>query len=117
MVKEANDIVTEKVKATLSINENVEKSNTSSMKLINKNEEDINQIRVAINEQILATEEITQAVSTITENSIDIENSIMKNSEIGTTIKKILEMKLVTIKEINSYTLELNEKVNSFKTR
>ncbi len=117
LVKEANDIVTEKVKATLSINENVEKSNTSSMELINKNEEDINQIRVAINEQILATEEITQAVSTITENSIDIENSIMKNSEIGTTIKKILEMKLVTIKEINSYTLELNEKVNSFKTR
>lgn len=116
-VKDANDIVTEKVKKTLLINENVEKANTSALELISKNEKDINQIRAAINEQILATEEITQAISTITNSSIDIENSVMKNSEIGKSIKDLLDIKLESIKEINRSTQVLQEKVDSFKTK
>lgn len=116
MVKSANDNVTKSVENALNINKVVSEAIENSLELIDKNEEDINFIKTALNEQIAATEEITTAISTISNNSIEIEGNVIKNSEIAKNIREVLEKRLTRIKDVTSLTAELEEKVESFKT-
>jgi len=65
---------------------------------------------------MIATEEITTAMGTISESSVDIEGSVTKNSEIASAIKRVLESRLNVILEIDKTTNELAKKIESFKT-
>lgn len=116
MVRSANNNVTYSVEKTLEINKSLSEAIKESLKLIDQNEVDMSNINTAINEQISATEEITSAVSTISDNSIEIEGNVIKNSEISKEIKEVLETRLDKVKEVNQLNSQLSEKVSSFKT-
>lgn len=115
LVKNANGNTLYSVGNTIQINQSVLEAIIESLDLINKNESDMSHINNAIQEQLMATEEITAAVATISENSIDIESEAVKNNEISNEIKVVLESRLDKVKELDKLTKELNNTISKFK--
>ena len=116
LVKNANGNTLYSVGNTIKINKSVLEAIGESLDLINQNESDMNHINNSLLEQLMATEEITSAVATISENSIEIESEAVKNSEISNKIKFVLESRLDKVKEINRLSSQLSDKVSNFKT-
>lgn len=115
-VKAANNLTYKSVVTTLGLSNEVLKQIEETHKLVNDNNEEILAIKNTVQEQMIATEEITTAMGTISESSVDIEGSVTKNSEIASAIKRVLESRLNVILEIDKTTNELAKKIESFKT-
>ena len=115
-VKDANNTTYKSVEATLGLSNEVLEQIGETHKLISDNNDEISAIKNTVQEQMIATEEITTAMGSISESSVDIEQSVTKNSEIATAIKKVLESRLNVILEIDKTTSELAKKIESFKT-
>jgi methyl-accepting chemotaxis protein len=77
----------------------------------------VSEIEKAMNEQVLASEEITKAVGNITHNSSEI--SDFAETTLRTTkdaVKKIVD-KLATIKELKNMSEKLNQDLQKLKTK
>ena len=85
--------------------------------LTRKNNEDILEISNSAKEQATASEEITSAISSITDSSTEIESLCVETDEVAETVKVILEDKLSTINNIVSSAMELKNDLAIFKTK
>jgi len=85
--------------------------------LTRKNNEDILEISNSAKEQATASEEITGAISSITDSSTEIESLCVETDEVAQTVKVILEDKLDTINNIVSSAMELKNDLAIFKTK
>ena len=85
--------------------------------LTTKNNEDILEISNSAKEQATASEEITGAISFITDSSTEIESLCVETNDVAEAVKMILEDKLGTINSITSSTMELKTDLEYFKTK
>lgn len=115
-VKIANNDTNNTATVTLELSNEVLNKITRTHELVTDNNNEIDSIKTMIQEQMIATEEITQAMGTISESSVDIEGSVTRNSEIAGAIRSVLEERLNVIIEINNYTKELAKSIEGFKT-
>ena len=114
-VKNSGDISYEKVQSGLVLME-VSKNNTVKIsELTESNSNQINEIMNSSHEQNIASKEITTAISTITESSIQIESLSHDTSQISQEIADILIEKKKTVEELYQMALELKEDLEFFK--
>ena len=115
MVRNSMDEVSDKVEGvTLEINglnTQVELINT----YIKNNSDEIDNLVTGVNEQHTATQEISNAVSTITESSVDIETSMVNSSELASEVKEILSVNQMRIAELNNDLTHLKDELEFFK--
>ena len=115
MVRNSMDEVSDKVEGvTLEINglnTQVELINT----YIKNNSDEIDNLVTGVNEQHTATQEISNAVSTITESSVDIETSMVDSSELASEVKEILSVNQMRIAELNNDLTHLKDELEFFK--
>ena len=116
LVKTANDEVQEKVEVGKNINEKVKNKISEVIDITVNNNSDISNIATSVQEQILATNEVTIAVSDITDSSAQIEEKATINFNISKDISDILSEKLENLKEVASVANVLTEKTSTFKT-
>ena len=86
--------------------------------LTTKNNEDILEISNSAKEQATASEEITGAISSITDSSTEIESLCVETNDVAEAVKMILEDKLLgTISSITASAVELKTDLEYFKTK
>ena len=85
--------------------------------LTTKNNEDILEISNSAKEQATASEEITGAISFITDSSTEIESLCVETNDVAEAVKMLLEDKLGTINSITSSAMELKTDLEYFKTK
>ncbi len=111
-VRDANNLVMEDVKETLHnrdiVNENIEEI----VEATRVSDEKVNEVVTIVNEQKIATEEISRAISNISDMSTEIESKETDNYEIIERITNVLVEKLEKIEELSS---ELNDLDQDFK--
>ena len=93
------------------LNTQVELINT----YIKNNSDEIDNLVTGVNEQHIATQEISNAVSTITESSVDIETSMVNSSELASEVKEILSVNQMRIAELNNDLTHLKDELEFFK--
>ena len=115
MVRNSMDEVSDKVEGVTleinSLNTQVELINT----YIKNNSDEIDNLVTGVNEQHTATQEISNAVSTITESSVDIETSMVNSSELASEVKEILSVNQMRIAELNNDLTHLKDELEFFK--
>lgn len=82
---------------------------------IQSNVSEIDNLVTGVKEQHTATQEISNAVSTITESSVDIETSMVSSSELAAEVKEILSVNQMRIAELNNDLNHLKEELEFFK--
>ena len=111
----------EKIKEKVTVGFDLAQSSRDNMskitKLTNKNNEDIYEISTSSREQGTASQEITQAISTIADSSTEIEALCVETTDIAENFKNILEDKLVLVDSLLNSARELNEDLEYFKTK
>ena len=85
--------------------------------LTNKNNEDIYEIANSSKEQGVASQEVTQAISTIADSSTDIEALCVETTDISENIKALLEDKLLLVDKLFNLAKELKNDLDYFKTK
>ena len=93
------------------LNTQVELINT----YIKNNSNEIDSLVTGVNEQHTATQEISNAVSSITDSSVDIETSMVSSSELAMEVKEILSVNQMRIAELNNDLNNLKEELEFFK--
>lgn len=114
-VKNANDIVKKDVINSLDLREKVDSNIKSIVEVIDESDEKINEVAVIVNEQKLATEEISKAISNISDMSTEIEDKETDNLEISNRITKVLQEKLSKIEESSNDLIALKNEFKKFK--
>lgn len=115
LVKNANDKVNSNVCEGEEIASEIEGNTEKIMNLLENTNEDISKIRDSVEEQTLASQEITAAISDIVENSANIEGKAVENYEITENISKILEEKLINITQLADTVEQLNSEMSVFE--
>lgn len=114
-VKNSGDISYEKVQSGLVLMD-LSKTNTIKIsELTESNNNQINEIMNSSHEQNIASKEITTAISSITESSIQIESLSQDTSQISKEIADILIEKKKTVEELYQMALELKKDLEFFK--
>lgn len=85
--------------------------------MTHQNNKEMENIYQSTKEQILATEEITKAVSNISENSVEIEGISVKTFDMANAITLLLFDKLEKLEGITHLMNELKDEVAFFKTK
>lgn len=115
-VKVGGDSVKEKVASGYELAQ-VSKENMAKItKLTNKNNEDIYEISTASKEQGIASQEVTQAISTITNSSTEIEALCVETTDIAEDVKRVLEERVSLINSLLNLAKELKGDLEYFKT-
>ena len=111
----------EKIKEKVLVGYDLAQSSRENMseitKLTNKNNEDIYEISTSSKEQGTASQEVTQAISTITDSSTEIEALCVETTDIAENFKIILEDKLALVDSLLNSARELNDDLEYFKTK
>ena len=115
IVKKSNDKVTENVLAGNEISEKVRGLIKEVIEKIEVNDSEISQITEAMNEQVIATDEITTAISEITDNSTTIEENSIKNTDIAEGISAVLDNQLQEVTNLNELAEKLAKEIEFFK--
>lgn len=116
-VKNGGEKVKEKVISGYKLSEASRENILKITELTTKNNEDIMEISNSAKEQATASEEITGAISSITDSSTEIESLCVETDEVAGTVKAILEDKLGTINSIVTSATELKNDLEIFKTK
>lgn len=82
-----------------------------------QNSSDISEISTSSKEQAIASQEVTTAISTITNSSTEIEALCVETNDISENIKNILEEKLELVNKLCLAAEKLNSDLSYFKTR
>ena len=114
-VKESGEGVKTKVDEGLELSKLAEVSIKQISELTDKNALEINDIVTSVREQSSASQEITIAISTITNNSTEIETLSVETSHIAKEIKEILVNKQKDVEKNSSLIEELDNDLNFFK--
>ena len=114
-VKISGNNVKLKVQDGLKITKISEENMDKIMDFTNKNTEDIDEILNSINEQSIASSEVTIAISNITNNSTEIETLSIETVTISENIKNILVSKQDLIIKNTELLEELDEDLQFFK--
>lgn len=104
-VKSSMNIVTTKVDGVMNEVEFLNGLISNISSYTKNNTDDIEILVTGFQEQTAATQEISNAVSSITENSVDIENSM---NESGKLAKEVKEIVLINQQRVDSLNIELN---------
>jgi len=116
-VKKGSDLVKEKVAQGLGLM-NISKDNLLKIKeSISKNNEYISEVAIASEEQATASKEITVAISTISENSTQIEGLSIDVNDISNNIKSVLIRKQELIHSLEDLSKNLKKDLEFFKTK
>ncbi|MGM0508019.1 MAG: methyl-accepting chemotaxis protein [Fusobacteriota bacterium] len=116
-VQDANDMVIGNVQAGMDISQSIRKAIDNIMNMIRKNNEEISSITQSMKEEVVATEEITEAIGAITDQSTEIEEKSTYNYEISEKINHILDRQIKEMTNLTSMAGELKEKVKFFKLK
>lgn len=84
-------------------------------KYTNKNNIEIAEVSTVVEEQQLATEEIASAISSITENSIEIEGTMSDNTNLANSVRSILDRNQKKVDDLNKALQELNGQMKYFR--
>lgn len=79
------------------------------------NANEIDSLVTGVSEQHIATQEISNAVSTITESSVEIESNMVSSGELASEVKEILSVNQMRIAELNNDLAHLQEELEFFK--
>ena len=116
IVKKANIQVFENVKKGFVLNQTIDSKLENILGNTTTNSNNISDMSISINEQKLATEEITRALNYVSESIIEIQENEDRNYNISESISKVLLEKLEEINLISSKISLLNEEMNKFTT-
>jgi len=116
-VKIGGEKIKEKVTIGYDLAQNSRENMSKITKLTNKNNEDIYEIATSSKEQGVASQEVTQAISTITDSSTEIEALCVETTDIAQNFKNILQEKLTLIDSLLDSARELNDDLEHFKTK
>lgn len=114
-VKSSGDISFERVAEGLKLMEISRENTIKISELTESNNNQINEIMNSSHEQSIASREITTAITTITESSIQIESLSHDTSKISEEIQDILIEKKKTIEELYEMAKELKQDLDFFK--
>lgn len=114
-VKNANTAVQSSVEKGLEQTKNVQLGIKNIMDITNENAKNVEMISRKTNEQAVASEEITMAVTTITDSSIEIESLSIETDEIAKSISNIINKKLDKLNEISKMASKLVQDIDYFK--
>ncbi|MBP6407650.1 MAG: methyl-accepting chemotaxis protein [Fusobacteriaceae bacterium] len=79
------------------------------------NTDDIGNLVTSVNEQYIATQEISNAVSAITEGSVDIESSMAESTDLAGEIKMIIAENQEKVRSLNGELNILKDELEFFK--
>lgn len=116
-VKVGGDSIKSKVQIGYKLSEIARENMLKITELTNKNNEDIFEISNSSKEQGVASQEVTQAISTIADSSTDIEALCVETTDISESIKDLLEDKLVLVDNLFNLAKELKTDLEFFKTK
>lgn len=114
-VNEANSRVEVSVVEGNKLNEVVHSSIDTIMKEIEKNNLEINNITLSAEEQSIATEEITNAIGTISESSTEIEGLSIETTEISNEVVRVISESFENIENLTKLAKELKRDLEFFK--
>ena len=95
----------------VSFNTKIEAINTYTL----ENTNDIESLATGINEQYIATQEISNAISNITESSVDIEGKMMESTILANEIKEIVVLNQERVNSLSEEVLLLQKELEFFK--
>jgi methyl-accepting chemotaxis protein len=114
-VRNGGVVVNKKVEVGLKLSqlsrENINKITDFAL----KNSSDIKEISSSVNEQVTASNEVTGAIDTIAQSSIDIESLSLTTTEISTNIKTSLLEKQELINSLNELVDNLKKDLDFFR--
>lgn len=114
-VKSSMESVSNKVEEAVvevsSLNSQIELISTYTKNNVNE----IETLVTGVNEQYIATQEISTAVSSITEGSVDIEGNMIESNDLAIGIKEIIGMNQERVNIINEDLNKLKEDLSFFK--
>lgn len=114
-VKKANDIVEGNVREGIDISMTVNSNIDEIIVVTNENNDNIEKVAFEVEEQVVATEEIMQAVANISEASTEIEESATENDFIAQKISALLVEKLSRLEEVDGATHQLDSKLSRYR--
>ncbi len=115
VVEGANHQVTESVAVGIATSEKVKNSIFIILDQIKNTLAHVKGLESASHEQMIASEEITRAVSDIAENAIDIESLVFESTESFDTIVNALSVSQETVEELNVQVQKITEEIKFFK--
>ncbi len=116
-VKVGSVAVQEKVEVGHTLSQTSRDNMLKISDLTNKNSVDINEISNSSKEQATASQEVTTAISTITDSSTEIEALCVETNEISANIKDNLEEKLALVNSLCDSADQLKADLEFFKTK
>ncbi|TDT72311.1 methyl-accepting chemotaxis protein [Hypnocyclicus thermotrophus] len=114
-VKNGGELVKTKVTEGLSLMNETNENISDIIDLTNKNNDDIGNIAFSTDEQSTASTEITTAISSIVDNSTNIESLATETSQISEKIKLLLEDKVELLYKLNKIVEQLKTDLEFFK--
>lgn len=114
-LKGLTDAVKTNVMVGLELNEKASNKISSIKDSINKSANMIKEVSVGVEEQKLATEEISRAVSVISDNATEIESKETSNFEVAEGISENLTNKLTLLRTLSNKMESLITDLNMFK--
>lgn len=115
-VKVGGDGIKNKVTIGYKLSETARDNMLKITELTNKNNEEIYEISNSSKEQGTASQEVTQAISSIADSSTDIEALCIETTDISKNIKVLLEDRLVLVESLSNLAKELKNDLDFFKT-
>lgn len=116
-VKKGGENIKDKVTDGYSLTEVSRDNMLRITELTNKNNDEIYEISSSAKEQTTASQEVTQAISTIADSSTEIEALCVETTDISENIKNLLQDKLVLVNKLFESAKELNNDLDFFKTK
>lgn len=114
-VKDSMGGVSEKMKDAVKEIEDLNKQVNSIDSLTKVNNDEINLLVTAVNEQYVATGEVSNAVSAITEGSVEIESSMFDSSDLAGHINEVIAQNQEKISNLNNQLNKLTDELKFFK--
>ncbi|MDN5304175.1 MAG: methyl-accepting chemotaxis protein [Fusobacteriaceae bacterium] len=114
-VKNGGELVKSKVMEGLELMNETNQNITEIIDLTNQNNDDIENIAFSTDEQSTASNEITTAISSIVDNSTNIESLATETSQISEKIKLLLEDKVELLYGLNKLVEQLKSDLEFFK--
>ena len=110
-MKTVSDKVVEVIDEVSDLNKQINLINTYTK----DNNDEIGNLVTSVNEQYIATGEVSNAVSTITEGSVEIETSMVDSNDLANEIKEIITINQEKVNSLNEDLLQLKNELEFFK--
>jgi methyl-accepting chemotaxis protein len=114
-VREGSEAISTKVEEGIKLSEVSKEDMELVTEYTDKNNHEISDISSSVDEQAIASREITTAISTITDSSTEIEGLSLKTNEISGNIKTALVENQEVIKKLNEVVKVLEKDLSFFK--